>query len=112
MENTKIKGLLVSVLRNGRGVDCSLGGISSKADMLLLVGDGVPEIFEAGEYPVVRLVTRTIGGQEYKHVEPVTGGNEWFMAGGNFCYTSDSRFPNSYPLSIHDRVEHTGGWQD
>lgn len=27
------------------------------------------------------------------------------MAGGNFVYTSDSRFPSEAPISVHDRVE-------
>jgi len=27
------------------------------------------------------------------------------MFGGNFIYTSDSRFPNKYPIAIHDRYE-------
>lgn len=33
----------------------------------------------------------------------------WYMAGGNFLYTSDSRFreitKSKYPISIHDRYE-------
>ena len=27
------------------------------------------------------------------------------MFGGNFVYTSDSRFPSDYPIPIHDRFE-------
>jgi hypothetical protein len=27
------------------------------------------------------------------------------MFGGNFIHTSDSRFPSSAPIAVHDRVE-------
>jgi len=29
----------------------------------------------------------------------------WYMNGGNFVYTSDSRFPADYPIPVFDRVE-------
>jgi hypothetical protein len=30
---------------------------------------------------------------------------KWTMFGGNFVYTSDSRFPSNSPIAVHDRVE-------
>jgi hypothetical protein len=102
----KLKGLLVEVYRGK--FESTNGGVSSFHDTLLLVGDGVPEIFEESyEHPTVKLMTRNVGGRVYKYVQPLMGENDktWFMFGGNFVYTSDSRFPNTYPLSIHDRVE-------
>jgi hypothetical protein len=30
---------------------------------------------------------------------------KWYMFGGNFIYTSDSRFPTKEPIKIFDRVE-------
>ena len=59
---------------------------------------------------VVTMVKRRIHGiGEYLHLEPLdghhNGGNKWYMAGGNFAYTSDSRFPSSHPLAVHDRHE-------
>lgn len=104
-----MKGLRVSVYKNGRGGDCSNGGVSSRCDDLTLVGPGIPEIFEADEdAPAVRLVTREIFGREYVHAEPLDGrrdGAVGWMAGGAFIYTSDGRFPMRYPISLHDRQE-------
>ena len=107
------KGLIVNVLRNDLLTsDCTNGGVSSKNKVFLLVGDGVDGWMdsETSDLPVLKLVRRDIGGRnhssEYLHVEPLTQGNRvWYMAGGNFCWSSDSRFPCDYPLSIHDRVE-------
>ena len=43
----------------------------------------------------------------YVHAEPVDKpeGKVGPMFGGNFIYTSDSRFPNDYPIPVHDRFE-------
>jgi hypothetical protein len=35
----------------------------------------------------------------------VCGTESQGMAGGAFIYTSDSRFPWPYPISLHDRFE-------
>ena len=98
MTDKKLMGLLVEVYRSR--FEATNGGVSSLYDTLLLVGDGVPEIFEASnKYPVVKLMTRNVGGRVYKYVQPLMDENDktWFMFGGNFVYTSDSRFPNTYP---------------
>jgi hypothetical protein len=59
-------------------------------------------------------VTRDLAGiGEYLHAEPVDGERDARregktvgpMFGGNFVYTSDSRFPNKYPIPVHDRWE-------
>ena len=103
----KYKGLLVSVYRSHHG-DCTSGGISSKAETLILIGPGIPGIFEGDETNTVELKWKFVGGNEYKYVVPVVGcpsDKVGPMAGGNFVYTSDSRFPGKYPLSIHDRFE-------
>lgn len=75
---------------------------------LLLCDEGPIEVTDQTEEPVLKLVERRIGGRFYKHVEPVAkcppDRNGW-MASGTFVYTPDSRFPNDYPLSLHDRAE-------
>ena len=38
----------------------------------------------------------------FKSADPNKTG---YMFGGNFAYSSDSRFPFDYPLGIHDREE-------
>ena len=47
---------------------------------------------------------------DYVHCEPVfENEGKWKMAGGNFVYTSDSRYKTitnrNLPISVHDRVE-------
>lgn len=105
------KGLLVFVYR--WGLQSCTNGITSKKDQLLLVDESIcaPFPVENDEVYLV-LIRRTIGGQNYVHAEERLNGkplhsNEegTYMAGGNFIYTSDSRFPNQYPISVHDRFE-------
>jgi hypothetical protein len=105
-------GLYVSVLRNARYPDCTGGGVTSKADQVLLVGDGVAKVFEdTGKYPVLRLVRRDFGGRPYFHAEPVDPAPEGAygpMAGGNFVTSNDGRLDEicGWPaIPVHDRFE-------
>ena len=118
-----MRGLLVEVLRCADGHDCTAGGISSKHEMLVLTGDGVPQIFDPSEdCPEVRLVVEDIcfgegrGGLRRVCARPVGKNGQpeegWWMFGGNFVFASDSRFPNfsaegvmALPIPIHDRKE-------
>ena len=109
----KVYALPVSVYRNASYGDCSNGGVSSKYDRLLLIGDGIEGCIavdlddEEAAKQVIYLERRNIWGKEYPTVYPIanaTDGN-WRMFGGNFVYTSDSRFPCDFPIPIHDRVE-------
>ena len=104
----KKTGLLVSVYKTNRLSDCTNGGLTSKFDQFILTGEGIKGPFEPSERtPELKLVRRNIYGKEYIHAEPVDrpdSGNVGYMAGGNFIYTSDSRFP-TYPVSVHDRQE-------
>jgi hypothetical protein len=84
----------------------------------IIVDDAVKctqfEIDPERNFPV-RIVRRDIGGREYVHAEPFyceEWPNErfrdrWTMMGGNFLYSSDSRFRDAFggPIPIHDRVE-------
>jgi hypothetical protein len=113
-----LKGLIVEVYksfqRDGKVSDCTNNGITSRVNKITLVGEGIPEIFEADEdAPAFKVVRRMLSHsdtdnhkEEYLHVEPIERptGIGW-MYGGNICSTSDSRFPNRYPLKIHDRQE-------
>lgn len=101
------KGLLVYVYR-ADGDDFSLGGVTAVHDKLILVGKDIPEIFESSEYiPAVKLVKRNLVGTKIRlHAEPVENKRgKHFMAGGNFIYTPDGRFPNDYPIPVWDRQE-------
>lgn len=99
-----MNGLYCEIYKSKYGCDLN---IASSGDEVLLLGDG-PFDAETTDKPVVKLVRLQIGGREYLHVEPVApvpDGYIGYMAGGNFIYTSDSRFPSDYPLSLHDRIE-------
>lgn len=104
-EIAPLKGLIVNVYK--LDYDCTNEGITSKVNRITLCGDELPELSEATESaPAFKIVKRHMFGGEYIHVEPwdAPEGRGW-MFGGNVCYTSDSRFPNQYPLKIHDRQE-------
>jgi hypothetical protein len=100
-----MKGMLVSVLRSA--TDCSNGGVTSTHSEFLLVGPGIPEIFEARNLPVLRCEPW------YGHYRAVAESKPgWIvenlagpMFGGNFIWTSDSRFPGKHPIPVHDRFE-------
>ncbi len=111
-------GLIIEVLR-GRH-DCTRNGVSSRHDHLTVVN--VPGPFNpAPDRPAVlmdshvkgclRLVPAELENETWR---PVQG--KWFMAGGNFGHSSDSRFNEACrqklgvecfygAAAIHDRVE-------
>lgn len=118
-------GLIVNVYRADRD-DCSNGGISAKATALCVVNIDGP--FEPRhDMPAAILTTNQVGDpvikpanydkQEYEDGSIETVFSEqpgWFMMGGNFAYSSDSRFgealrkmgANIYgAIPIHDRQE-------
>ena len=102
-----MQGLSVDVYRGLH--DCTLGGLSARYNEFILVGEGVPGVFDVTpEMPALILVKRIIHGNPYLHARPADEplpGNVGWMFGGNFIWTSDSRFPNKYPIAIHDRQE-------
>lgn len=106
-----MKALPIYVYKSASG-DCTNGGISSRYNRLLLVCEEGFETIDESNPPenLVKIVTRHLFGEEYKHIEPVArpdGNCVGWMAGGNIAYTCDSRFSrmSQYPLSIHDRQE-------
>lgn len=98
--------LQVDVYRAGALGDCTNKGISSYVDGLyLIVPDGFCDMPE--EDPRVMEV-RHIGDHAYvTSVHPFCAPDAVIgpMMGGNFVYSSDSRFPSEYPLPVHDRWE-------
>lgn len=97
--------------------DCTNGGISSRHKTLYLLCEDQEkaqkepwnwiEVDEDDER-LVRIVRDTPCGRPYIHAEPVNDPNKreiGYMFGGNFIYTSDSRFPEDYPIPLHDRSE-------
>lgn len=100
------KGLHLYIYRDDLG-DCTNGGISSQVKNITVTAFDGP--FEPDENaPEFKLVKRFLFGRDYYHLEPVKpcpSNHVGYMMGGNFAYTSDSRFPFDYPLPIHDRSE-------
>lgn len=101
------KSLMVSVYKDSNGGDSTNDGISSKYNDLYLIGEGVSGPSESKDEQTVKLVKRNFPWGDYIHVEPLIQPEKGKspMFGGNFIYSSDSRFPSKYPIPIHDRFE-------
>lgn len=108
MENT-VGGLIVDVYRCAETMcDTTNGGASSKFNTFTLVDPVLPAVFNvAANRPALKLVRRELFGSTYIHAVPAELEGRHTMFGGNFIYTSDSRFRNisNQPIPIHDRVE-------
>lgn len=108
-----MKGLVVQIYRTA-GPDCTNGGVSVKHDEALVIGEGIPEIFDAHDRPVLRLVNG-LGKAKTARLVPVAVEHKWTMFGGNFAFSSDGRFRHAVDaicgaamngaVPIHDRVE-------
>lgn len=106
-------GLIVNVLRSNIG-DRTLGGVSSEADFLCVVNIDGP--FDPdSRFPAVLLVPGALGSLNIRPAKKDSSGR-WivdptrgYSAGGNFAYSSDSRFGRAVgfygAVAIHDREE-------
>lgn len=108
-----VNALSIDVFRTPRFGDCTNGGISSRFSELLIVCEDGPRKIDLDNPPenACKMVKRHLFGQDCYHIEPLNRptGAGW-MAGGNFAYTSDSRFSamcgkTCNAISIHDRQE-------
>lgn len=107
-----LKGMFVQIIRSGS--DSTNKGVTSPDhgfQSAILVNEPgksnrlpfVSPIFEVSErHPT--LVLREKGGRLCAEPIERPTGVGW-MFGGNFIYSSDSRFPNDYPIPVHDRQE-------
>ena len=109
-----MKYLSVYIYRNDS--DCTNGGVSANKNRLSFAGPGVEGPFEIEKNEIyLGLVIRNLFGETYLHVDPMINGKKYKpfndsvgpMFGGNFIYSSDSRFRfvSNYPIPIHDRFE-------
>jgi len=102
------KGFLVDVFSNDS--DSTNGGISGRNKRLMVIGScddfDLPEIFnyEDGDDNVMKLVMRDVGFNRFPIIVPLDYDEKHYMFGGNFGWTSDSRFEGS-PIKIFDRHE-------
>lgn len=102
-----LKGLRCDIYKSE--YKCALNVISYEKKQVTLVGEGIPEIHEASEdAPAVLLIVENkAGSKQTPRVKPIIDGGEnlWFMFGGNFIYTHDSRFPFDHPIKLFDLYE-------
>ncbi|WP_367135835.1 hypothetical protein [Saccharothrix sp. HUAS TT1] len=132
-ETPKPKGLGLDFYRSARGGDYTLGGISGRFDQCVLIGiinhtsarltgqppapQPLPKLSQVVEprpdAPAVYLVMgkhgpndRFIIPADQETWQPDT---RWWMHGGNFADTTDSRFdallPGGFAVRVHDRHE-------
>lgn len=113
-----MKKLLTFVFRRGTGEDCTNNGLSATHDDFVLLYDCTIE--EANQYceengfdkdEYLYLNKRHLFGHESFYAEPLVKKPDHIqMFGGNFIYTSDSRFPKvngtHAPIKIFDRFEY------
>lgn len=103
-------GLHIYVYRDSLG-DCTNHGVSAKSDQLCVINIDGP--FEpSDEYPAVILDSH---GPGILRLVPPDHKDKWYMAGGNYGATSDSRFSEACEtllghrfygaVAIHDRYE-------
>jgi len=99
--------LTVEVYRTA-GIDCTNNGVTSDESNMMVVpcvsGPITAEQAELNEYVI--LVPGTAGNR--MHLKP-EGVGRHTMFGGNFVYSSDSRFKENYgnkPIHVHDRIEY------
>lgn len=108
-----MKGLLISIYKNPAYAKCSNGGVSETEDQAIVIGPGIPEIFEARGKPVLQLESHYPG---ICRLVPISLPKfKCPMFGGAFGSTSDSRFTEAVEkltgapfygaVPIHDRVE-------
>jgi hypothetical protein len=96
-----------------RGVDCTAGGITSKNNMLYLctTKEEAEELHANGEAALWLKENKFSFGNFLAAYPPYStnAGSVGWMMGGNFVYTSDSRFKEyfgtSQPIPVHDRQE-------
>ena len=101
-------GLRVSIYRDADGSDCTNNGISSRYTNATITGEGIEGPFSpSDDAPEMVIIKDEICGRERIRAIPkdLHESKLWVMFGGNFVYSSDSRFPANAPIMIFDRVE-------
>ena len=110
-----------NVFRDADGRDCTLNGETSRFNelyvstlrmsrnaALLLIEERHLDAAQC-----VQMENRNPCGEDYFNAVPLAEGrrDKWHMMGGNFIYTSDSRFVEvthcRYHVPVHDRIETT-----
>ena len=101
------KGLHCSILEPKDIGNCSNYGISYNHETVTLMNMTTGKVFEPDEKspPVWIIEHPTVKGYYYAIPEDPSTTKKWWMFGGCYIKTSDSRFPFKYPVALHDRTE-------
>ena len=101
--------LMAGMYRDNRLGDCTNNGISAHASDLYILSEKKGPFEPEDIRQCVYVEWREGCGEQYIDCKPAYFPKRWYMAGGNFLYTSDSRFKeitkSKYPIPIHDRHE-------
>ena len=100
--------LTVEVYKNSFG-DCTNNGVTSDTSQTFVVPCESGPITEEGldAYGAVYVILVPGKAGNRMHLKPY-GVSRHTMFGGNFVYSSDSRFKETYgsnPVHVHDRIE-------
>jgi hypothetical protein len=100
-------GLIVYIYKSKLYKPPAQNVVSARYDEAVLI-DAEGPFHPDDKMPALRLVHRRWRSGTFVHAEPidpVPRGHVGYMFGGTFIHSSDSRFPNPYPIPLHDRTE-------
>ena len=110
--------MYMSVYVRKDNVDCTNGGISSRSNKIYLFKEYLDkdeiirfmkDILKENEEQAFIVETLKMGNHIYQRAIQVCPKLGILMAGGNYAYSSDSKYEKisgiPYPISLHDRVE-------
>lgn len=98
--------MLVDVLRPS--YDCTNNGVSKFRNEFILINENDVDNYASEETSgYLVLVEDVCLGDPRQRAIPFGSymNEDWTMFGGNFVYSSDSRFPSNSPIKIFDRIE-------
>jgi len=105
-----MKKFLLAFVYKSPLADSTNGGLSSQTDKGLLFesphGNITEEDLQFTKRTLDHLVIISKNGYVKAVPSKILRAGKHSMFGGNFIYTSDSRFPSDYPIPIHDRIEY------
>jgi hypothetical protein len=112
-ETAPLKGITALIYRDALGIDYSNRGISATVTEVTVIGPGIAPVFEpTDERPAVHIIRRENASGTIYLAEPLPTEEEpspWYMFGGTFIFSSDSRFRESIDfygaVPLHDRRE-------
>ncbi|MBQ7674611.1 MAG: hypothetical protein IJT36_08940 [Alphaproteobacteria bacterium] len=109
----KVRALSVDIYESKNIGNCSNDGISNRFRTAYIIcpdGNWEFDLDDPENLPenLVKAVTKHYSFGTFTHAEPIAHPGRWWMMGGAFIYTCDSRFREYFgdsPMALHDRYE-------